>query len=83
MKHKFLRLASLAAIIVGLLLLMICFVLPLIFSMQSPSLGIIGGADGPTAIVVVTRSGLQWDVLIASSLLIGGTVGLIWTRKKS
>lgn len=82
MKYKFLRLASCLAVIAGLLLAVSCFVLPLIFSAQSSSLGIIGGADGPTAIVVATRSGLQWDLLLAGLLLIGGTIGLILTRRK-
>ena len=80
--RKILRLAALAALIIGALLLASCAVLPFLFTQASPSMGIIGGADGPTAILVATSTGLQWDVLLAALLLVAGVVGLIVTRTK-
>ena len=81
-KRKFLRLACLAGVVVGGLLVVVCAVLPLVFTQASPSMGIIGGADGPTVIVVANSTGLNWDVLIGIILLIAGTAGLILTRRK-
>ncbi len=84
--RKLIRIAALTALILGGLLLAACIVLPLLLpflSASSPSLGIIGGADGPTAIVVATGTGIHWDLLIAAALLTVGIVGLIVTRKAS
>ena len=84
-KRKLLRIASLAALTVGILMLAACIILPLLltnFSATSPSLGIIGGADSPTMIVVATTTGIDWDIVIGILLTIVGTVGLIAARRQ-
>ena len=52
---------------------------------QSASIGIIGGADGPTAIFVsgmtVYGSGFDWDVAIMAVLLIAGVLGFLRLRR--
>lgn len=45
------------------------------------STGIIGGADGPTAIFVTTRYGVDWDIVIAAVLVIVGIIGFLRLRK--
>lgn len=44
------------------------------------SIGIIGGSDGPTAILVTGR--FPWELLLIGTALIGLTVSLILRRKK-
>ena len=52
---------------------------------ESASIGIIGGADGPTSIFVTGistyRSGFDWDIAIMVAVLIVGIVGFIRLRK--
>ena len=49
---------------------------------DTDSLGIIGGADGPTAIFV-SGGGSQWiGMLVGLGLLILGTVGCVYFKKK-
>ncbi len=45
------------------------------------SMGIIGGADGPTAIFVATTVGFNWDMLIVAAVLIFSTWGFLRLRK--
>lgn len=44
------------------------------------SIGIIGGADGPTAIFVAGR--FPWEVILIGAAVIGLTVFLLLRRKK-
>ena len=38
---------------------------------EGASIGIIGGADGPTSVFVTTRSGFpDWDVILAAAILL-------------
>ena len=46
---------------------------------EAASVGIIGGADGPTAIFVTTSAGPEWFFL---GLLIGLNILALWKRKK-
>ncbi|MBQ1250865.1 MAG: sodium ion-translocating decarboxylase subunit beta [Clostridia bacterium] len=46
---------------------------------EAASIGIIGGADGPTAIMVT--GGFPWGLLIGG-FAIGLIAGWIWKRKK-
>ena len=46
------------------------------------SLGIIGGADGPTAIFVTTQVGFQWELAAAVALLAVGIAGFLWLSRK-
>lgn len=46
------------------------------------SLGIIGGADGPTAIFVASRAGFPLLPLIAVILVVIGTVGCLCLRRR-
>ncbi len=48
---------------------------------DAASVGIIGGADGPTAIFVTSRIGIDWDLVIVILLLILGIVGFLRLRK--
>lgn len=43
---------------------------------ESASLGIIGGADGPTAIFVTAQtSGIDWDIVLMAGILLAGLAG--------
>ena len=46
----------------------------------SASIGIIGGADGPTAIFITGR--FPWEILLIGASVIGLTIFLILRRKK-
>ena len=52
-----------------------------IFANEAASLGVIGGADGPTAIFVTTSPGFDWDIVLATGLLIGGIAGFLRLRR--
>lgn len=46
---------------------------------EAATIGIIGGADGPTAIFVTGKTGLpDWDVILVAAILIGSI--LAWLR---
>ena len=45
---------------------------------ESGSIGVIGGADGPTAIFVTTTGGFDWDIPIMVGLVILGILGYIF-----
>ena len=44
------------------------------------SIGIIGGADGPTAIFVTGR--FPWEILLIGAAIIGLTIFFVLRRKK-
>ena len=52
---------------------------------ESASIGVIGGADGPTAIMVtgsVFQSvGFDWDIVFVAALLIVGVLGFLHLRR--
>ena len=50
-------------------------------SSEAATIGIIGGADGPTAIFVTTSPGIPW--LIPVFLLAAGIAGLLWLKRKA
>lgn len=45
------------------------------------SLGVIGGADGPTAIFVTSSAGFDWDLWIMGLIVVVGIVGFLRLRK--
>lgn len=49
---------------------------------EAASLGIIGGADGPTAIIVAT-SGPDWDLILVGAVFLLSLAGYLWMRRKS
>lgn len=49
-------------------------------AMEASSIGIIGGADGPTSVFVTTAS--QGSYLLPVLLLILGVGGILWLRRK-
>ena len=51
------------------------------FETEAASIGVIGGADGPTAIFVAT-TGPDWDMVIAAALLVLGLVGYWWLKHR-
>lgn len=48
---------------------------------EQAGIGIIGGADGPTAIFVTTAPGFDWDPAIMAAVLVVGIVGYVRLRK--
>ena len=48
------------------------------FSLPASSIGIIGGADGPTSVFVTATAGPAWELLICVFLLVAGIIG--WRR---
>ncbi len=62
-----------AIFLLGLFVFTVCFTAQI----SSSSVGIIGGADGPTAIFVASQAGGGILLPLALLLLIGGAVGLI------
>lgn len=79
------KVVSIAAIIVGALLLLSAAA-PMIVGMilnvpsANPSMGIIGGADGPTAIVVagsVSTGGMMITIAIGLLLIAAGILALV------
>ena len=51
---------------------------------EAGSVGIIGGADGPTAVFVTGSAGpgIHWSWIIAAAMLILGIIGSVVFRKK-
>ena len=47
------------------------------------SLGIIGGADGPTAIFVTTQPGIDWFFLVMAIIYFASTAGWFWLRRRT
>ena len=52
-----------------------------VLSGEAASIGIIGGADGPTAIFVTT-SGPDWDLICMAALLVIGVAGYWWLKHR-
>ena len=49
---------------------------------EAASIGIIGGADGPTAVFVTgVHTGIDWDIVLMAGLLIGGIAGFLRLRR--
>ena len=48
---------------------------------RNASLGIIGGADGPTAIFVTAKTRFDWDVFLMLLLLVIGVTGFLCLRR--
>lgn len=52
---------------------------------ESASIGIIGGADGPTSIfvssIVVQRQGFDWDTVLVAVIMLVGILGFLRLRK--
>lgn len=82
MKRKLPQFGFLALALIGALLLAFCILLPIAASVQSPSLGIIGGADGPTVIMVAGHAPLGWVALAAVLLMAVGIIGFVRLRGK-
>lgn len=81
---RFLFLA--AAVLSGLWLavygiLLAAFKASLKTDLGAASIGIIGGADGPTAIFLTTKVGIDWDIVIMLLILVVGLLGFLRLRK--
>lgn len=75
------RFASLALAVFGALVLLFEGLWPVALLSASASLGIIGGADGPTAIFITTaQSQVNYELLLGAALLVLGLVGYILLR---
>jgi len=78
------RFAFLALGIFAVLWLLWGVIVPLVFTLavnDSASVGIIGGADGPTAIFVATATGAWVDVVAALAVLAVAVVGYLKFRR--
>lgn len=80
------RFVFLAAAVIGGLWLAFGQLLPqllmLILTTEAASLGVIGGADGPTAVFVTTSPRENWwDLILAAALLIAGIAGFLRLRR--
>lgn len=51
-------------------------------NVEASSIGIIGGADGPTAIFVSEIFGHPLAFIVLAAALIAAVAGLVYTRKK-
>ena len=78
-RYAFLALAILCALWLAWYLGLTMFTQ--ILANEAASLGVIGGADGPTAIFVTTSPGFDWDIVLATGLLIGGIAGFLRLRR--
>lgn len=45
------------------------------FNLPASSIGIIGGADGPTAVFVTAATGLVWEPVLCVVMLVVGFIG--------
>ena len=85
MKQKFLKILCLAGATVsaGWLTVygLMMFLVNRALETEAASIGVIGGADGPTAIFVTT-SGPDWDLVIAGAVLIVSLIGYWYLRRK-
>ena len=90
---KIIFFVSLATAVLSGGLFVLSFVLPLgalaglsAFPDQSASIGIIGGADGPTAVLisrtVILENPLFWVLCVSVILLAASAVGLIVMKRK-
>lgn len=81
------RFLFLAAMVLSGLWLMIYGILEAAFlsslkaELGAASIGIIGGADGPTAIFLTTKVGIDWDIVIMLLILVVGLLGFLRLRK--
>ena len=79
------RFLCLSAAILSGLWLIVDNILPWLMlgtlSTEAASIGIIGGADGPTAIFVTSQSAGFWNDLIPLVILILGIVGFLFLRR--
>lgn len=51
------------------------------FPVESHSVGIIGGADGPTAVFVTRQVGTDWDLVIMAAVLVVSILAFLRLRK--
>lgn len=64
-------------------LLLVLFRLPLMEADNGcGAVGIIGGADGPTAIYVTSHGGIDWDIVIIAAIGIVGLGGYLLLRRR-
>lgn len=75
---------GLVLVAVSFIMLLGC-VIPQLFNMQmnvSASVGVIGGADGPTSIFVAGKIGTPWGLYIATAVVIIATIIYIVKKHK-
>lgn len=61
--------------------MMLILTLSLRAAAPAQSVGIIGGADGPTAVFVTTSAGPDWDLILMAGALLVGIVGYWHLRR--
>lgn len=82
-RFAFLGLAALAALWIAVKKLIEVGISLFFYPMENGagSVGIIGGADGPTAIFVTAKTGINWEAVVLSLLLAVGILGFLRLRK--
>jgi len=79
------RFVCLIAAAIAFLLMMWDLFVDILFSSiltgANESVGIIGGADGPTSILVTTATGPDWEFMLFSAIFILGIAGYFWLRR--
>jgi len=79
------RFVCLIAAAIAFLLMMWDLFVDILFSSiltgVNESVGIIGGADGPTAILVATVPGPDWEFLLFAAIFCLGVAGYFWLRR--
>ena len=67
-------------VVLGVLIAAIGIALPAMLALSAPSIGIIGGADGPTAVFITTPGWTHWIVPVV--LLLVGLAGFLYFSKQ-
>lgn len=80
-RFAFLAIAVLSGVWLAFYAAVQVFAQYLISAGEQADIGIIGGADGPTAIMVATSSGTDWDLIIVAAVMIIGIAGYIRLRR--
>ena len=79
------RFVCLIAAAIAFLLIMWDLFVDILFSSfltgANESIGIIGGADGPTAIFVTSRPAADWEFILFAAVFVLGITGYFWLRR--
>ena len=79
------RFVCLIAAAIAFLLMMWDLFVDILFSSfltgANESIGIIGGADGPTSIMVTTQPGADWEFILFAAVFALGITGYFWLRR--
>ena len=86
-KGMILVVSSLILLLFSFAPLLVSLLAPLLFGMQlhidrNSSIGIIGGADGPTSIFIAGKVGTPWGLYIATAVVVIATIMYFVKKRK-